>query len=151
MPVTTAPFLPPGLSPRRSSPEAGASNSQDTFTLVIPQTITQSEKEPEVRGVSSVQTQVSPEILLNDIIRLYTVEEDDMEDMPYIFEAETPKSESLNTRVDTLEIHFDWLTKRVEGLRQMLDDMRGDISWMQGKLDGLEKSPEFPGRLISTH
>jgi hypothetical protein len=50
-------------------------------------------------------------------------------------------SETLNTRIDTLEISFDSLLKRVEGLKQMLNDMRGDICGMHEKLDGWERRP----------
>ncbi|KAJ7157638.1 hypothetical protein C8R43DRAFT_997206 [Mycena crocata] len=55
-------------------------------------------------------------------------------------EPQTPKTpDSLNTRVDSLEINFDGLIKRVDGLRQMLDNMGTEVHGLEGKVDGLEK------------
>ncbi|KAJ7111928.1 hypothetical protein C8R44DRAFT_933194 [Mycena epipterygia] len=52
-------------------------------------------------------------------------------------------TESLNTRVDSLEINFDGLTKRVDGLQRMLDDMGAEVHSLEGKLQALEKTFSF--------
>ncbi|KAJ7767176.1 hypothetical protein B0H16DRAFT_1716810 [Mycena metata] len=69
---------------------------------------------------------------------LYTVPEHTHEEDEDV--SPTQASDSLNTRVDTLEINFSVLIKRVEGLKRMLDDVRGDICGLGGTLDGMERS-----------
>ncbi|KAF7312681.1 hypothetical protein MIND_00282500 [Mycena indigotica] len=51
---------------------------------------------------------------------------------------------SLHTRVDTLEINFEHLMKRVDGLRRKLTDMRLDVGGMEDTLEGLEKKKKRP-------
>ncbi|KAJ7683681.1 hypothetical protein B0H17DRAFT_1204979 [Mycena rosella] len=50
----------------------------------------------------------------------------------------TEYAESLNTRVDTLEISFDVLTKRVDSLWRMLENMRVEVHGMEGEVDALD-------------
>ncbi|KAF7309121.1 hypothetical protein MKEN_01114200 [Mycena kentingensis (nom. inval.)] len=45
---------------------------------------------------------------------------------------------SLNTRVDTLEINFDQLMRRVDGLRRKLAEVGEDVCGVEGVLVGLE-------------
>nr|GAT49994.1 predicted protein [Mycena chlorophos] len=46
---------------------------------------------------------------------------------------------SLTTRVDTLEINFELLMRRVDGLRLKLSGIQLDVGGMEDALDGLER------------
>ncbi|KAJ7846915.1 hypothetical protein B0H13DRAFT_2362720 [Mycena leptocephala] len=131
MSVATVIVSPPSLAPE----SGGAQNLQGTLGPARPQ-IPIHDGVEEVRG--SLSRMFSQEMISPIRTSFYSLE-DDVQDEP-----KTPKSpESLNTRVDTLEIHFDGLTKRVEGLKRKLDDMRGDIYGVEGTLAVLERTFRF--------
>ncbi|KAF7289633.1 hypothetical protein HMN09_01325500 [Mycena chlorophos] len=140
---TSSPPIPPSLSPRlgRSARKAKPSLSFAPLNIVgAPlETVIEAEEanaEPCIADASGLGSEPSTP---SSIASTSPSSSSGSESEPATPASATFPGASLTTRVDTLEINFELLMRRVDGLRLKLSGIQLDVGGMEDALDGLER------------